>query len=94
MKAVSPVASGAAEREGVPLTIPVAFGAYAGFCCWKYMRPSVVGAASMRLLIFMRPVGTSHRRSHHSGWLAKAGLVTPAINPGTFKRSSILVRSV
>src|SRR5437762_10222297 len=44
--------------------------------------------------IFIRPVGKSHRRSHHSGWYEKAGFVTPATNPGTFNSSSILVRSV
>ncbi len=53
-----------------------------------------MGAGSIRGEIFMRPVGTSQSRSHHSGWFAKAGFVTPAMKPGTLRRSSIFVRSV
>lgn len=56
--------------------------------------PSVTGAGSILLLIFTRPLGMSHRMSHHSGWSSNVGFVTPAINPGTFNKSSILVRSV
>ena len=42
----------------------------------------------------MRPVGKSHKRSHHSGCNAKVGFVAPAIKPGTLSKSSTLVRSV
>lgn len=56
--------------------------------------PSVAGAGSILLLILTRPDGRSQRMSHHSGWFSKVGLVTPAMKPGTLRRSSILVRSV
>ena len=68
--------------------------AYAGFCCWKYTSPSVMGAASILLLIFILPLCRSQSRSHHSGWCSNVGFVTPAMKPGTLSRSSILVRSV
>src|SRR5271156_2948361 len=50
--------------------------------CWKWSVPSVAGAASILDDIFIRPVGKSHSRSHHSGRYEKAGFVTPATNPG------------
>ena len=58
------VKDGGPEDEGPD---PFMLGAYAGFCCWKLASPSVIWAGSIRGDIFMRPAGTSQRRSHHSG---------------------------
>lgn len=69
MKGASFVGSLFVASDGVPEDVPepVMLGAYAGFCCWKFASPSVIGAGSIRGEIFIRPVGTSQRRSHHSG---------------------------
>lgn len=60
----------------------------------KMAAPSPGGDGLISGEILIRPVSMLHRMSHHPGWLANVGLVTPAMNPGTRSSSSTLDRSV